>query len=160
MYLNIDAGISVPVEAEGWDINPFFGGYAAGNSPSFQPVRTGTDSMDAWAAIMAGEIIDASSVYAFGGGGSSDHMSTVGGDFVPGASQYLGFRFLPDGGSTWLYGWMQVTFTVNQPGGLIQSWAWENSGAGIQAGVVPEPGAWLLSIIAAALAGCRRKRAS
>ena len=31
----------------GWDINPFFGGASLWNSPTFQPVRSGTNATDA-----------------------------------------------------------------------------------------------------------------
>lgn len=147
IYLNLDLGTTATAEFTGWDINPFFGGYAVGNSAAFQPVRDGTANNDTMVTIPLATVIGPALTYSTGNGGSSDHMNTVGGSFVPGQSHYIGFRFTPDGGSSTFYGWLRVIFTINQPGGLIQDWAYENSGSTIQAGAtgapIPEPGVGL-----------------
>src|SRR5205823_53427 len=46
VYINIDNGSTAFAQFTGWDINPFFGGVGVGNSPAFQPARTGTGNQD------------------------------------------------------------------------------------------------------------------
>jgi len=50
VYLNLETGswnTNINSPQVGWDINPFFGGSVIWNSPSFQPVRTGTSEFSA-----------------------------------------------------------------------------------------------------------------
>lgn len=160
IYLNLDTGATAGAEFAGWDLNPFFGGFAVANSADFQPARAGAGNTDMLVAYTLGTLINSSLLFSSGPGGSSTHMASVGGAFPLGSPAYLGFRFTPDGAGSTAYGWMQVTFTVNQPGGQINDWAWDNSGQAISAGAVPEPAAGLLATFGAALLWVRRRGAA
>lgn len=161
VYLNMDNGSTSTNPITGWDINPFFGGYGVANSASFQPVRVGTGIEDALLNLDAGAYIGSTSVFASGDGGSATHTGTDPGQFALGTPGYIGFRFLKDNTSGPYYGWMRVTFTANTTGGLIHSWAYDDSGGSILAGAlltVPEPGR--ASLVALGFVGMllRRRR--
>lgn len=149
VYLDLDSGTASVTfgDVPGWDFNATFGGFTLYNSASFQPARSGTDDLDPIVALTFGDTVDATRNFASADGASDGHMDTVGGTFPPGGERYLGFQFTPDGGLSPFYGWMRVTFTVNQPGGILNDWAWDDSGAAITAGAVPEPSALLLSAL-------------
>lgn len=158
VYLNLDDGATAGAEFSGWDLNPFFGGFAVSNSADCQPARAGTGNTDMLVAYVYGTPVTSSLSYSSGPGGSSDHMASLGGGFPLGAPAYLAFRFTPDGAGTPAYGWMKVTFTVNLPGGQINEWAWDDSGQAIAVGaIVPEPSAWLLSTCGAMTLLVRRR---
>ncbi len=77
---------------------------------------------------------------------------------------YFGFRFTLDDASpnaavgTTVYGWAQVERVSPSSGRLLQ-WAYEDSGAPIQVGAVPEPGTLsLLALGAAGIAALRKRR--
>lgn len=78
--------------------------------------------------------------------------------FNSGESGYFGFKFKTD---TPLYGWARATFTEGANGGVtIHEWAYEDSGAPIQVGAIPEPETAVLGLAGLALgaAGLRRWR--
>ncbi len=80
--------------------------------------------------------------------------------FTFGNTSYLGFQFNPSGSLT-LYGWAEVTFTADNQGSItVHRWAYDDSGAAIQVGAVPEPAAAAtgLGLLALGAAGLRRKR--
>jgi hypothetical protein len=74
-YLDVDAGLVVPLEGDGWDINPLYGGEGIGNSPSFQPVRAPTSISSAVKNLAFGQMVTSSSIYASGFAGSDSHMA-------------------------------------------------------------------------------------
>lgn len=89
-------------------------------------------------------------------------MSLGDGEWVGTDHQYMGVRFLGDGDL--YYGWMEMSIEPEMPLNMtIHSWAYNSQpGAGIVAGVVPEP-----STIALMLCGAfaifaihRRKQSS
>ena len=145
VYLNVETGVSNTNSlspTSGWDVNFFFGGSAIWNAPAFQPVRSGTGSLDAVLNLATGTIVDggdtfSTAVQGAGGqdpggpayGGSETHMGAGAGQFVAGSEGYLGFRL---NGSN--YGWMRVVFTNNTGGALIKEWAYDDSGAGVAVG--------------------------
>jgi autotransporter-associated beta strand protein len=123
----------------GWDINPFFGGSVLWNSPTFQPVRIGTNATDAVVNLEEGSMVGSSSVFSTftqgpggqnpggpGYGSSEAHLGNGVGQFVSGSEGYIGFRTSDDH-----YGWMRVILTNNTGGALIKEWAYEDSGANI-----------------------------
>lgn len=121
----------------GADINFFFDGAGISNdadgaaaSPSLEFVRVGGGTLDTAANLPLGTVINASSTFASGFGGSSDHINNTFTDGVPG---YLGFS-LDDGGTT-LFGWMEVTLTPNTGGGTIHEWGYHDQGFQATAGV-------------------------
>ena len=70
-------------------------------------------------------------------------------------STYYGFSLL--GGQT-LYGWMKVSLDASS--GSVEQWAYEDSGAPIQVGAVPEPAsaAALAALLAGSAAAMKRRR--
>ena len=81
----------------------------------------------------------------------TSHPTWAQGDPTP---QYVGFRFDPGGSGTTVYGWFRMTYD-SASNATIDQWAWEDSGAGIAIGAIPEPGTALLGE-----AGRRRRRAA
>ena len=163
VYLDLDGGGGglVAEEATGWDINPFFGGEGIANSPSFHPVAA-TLVLDAPVLnLTLGQTVNGASVFAstYPGGYSSSatHIGTNPGQFISGSEGYIGFNFTPNGGGGPLYGWMRVELSNTGSTGLIREWAYENSGAAITVGAVPEPSA-ALSLLAGMAAFCYRRR--
>ena len=132
VYLNIDNGVASSAEFAGWDINPFFGGFAVGSSPAFQPARTGSGNSAPLLALGAGATVNGSLLYSAGHGGSETHLGAGANRFGLGQEAYLGFRFTTDGNAGPYYGWMRVVFTANIPGGVIKDWAYETGGTAIQ----------------------------
>lgn len=157
VYLDLDSGATGTAEFNGWDINPFFGGSAVGSSADFQPAREGTGNMDTIIQLDLLDMIDSSLFYSSGETGSSNHLGAPG-NFQDGAEGYLGFRFVKNDASGPYYGWMRLTLTANTPGGLVHDWAWEDSGAAIPAGVVPEPTHLMLSLLGFTSMLLRRQR--
>lgn len=143
VFINITEFLRGAWAGSSWDINPFFGGLGIANSPSFQPVRTGTGNEDPILALAFGESVDASSQFAAGWGGSgaeddSGHLGPAAGQFVDGQTGYLGFQLLREGLVN--YGWMRVNLTRNGDTGLILDWAFNDSGGSILTGAVSDPG--------------------
>ena len=71
------------------------------------------------------------------------HHDVITAPWVPGSTGYAGFTF-DEGGTTSVYGWMQISF---DPGGetfTVEQWAYEDSGAPIQVAAIPEPSTMLL----------------
>ncbi len=140
VYLDIDTGISSTSLITGWDINPFFGGAAIGNSAEFQPARFGTNNDDPIMRLYYGDLVDGSLFYSTGEGGSGYPVSHLGagmGQFAPGEEGYIGFKFTTNDASGPYYGWLRVVLTNDTAGGVIRDWAYDDTGAPIQA---PEPG--------------------
>jgi len=140
VYINVDLTKQnhVVTSTGGWDLNPFFGGIGIANSPTFQPVRSGTGSEDPIICLAATSVIGGSATFAadlgWGGSGAEDESGHLGRgalQFADGKAGYLGFKL--DTGNVPLYGWMRVVLTANG-NGVIQSWAYDNSGAAIVAG--------------------------
>ena len=97
--------------------------------------------------------IDATS--AFSGDGF------YGGVAIPdGQTGFIGFKFDPDvpAGAQTYYGWFRMSVN-STTGGRVIDWAYDNTGAGIKAGAVPEPGSLaMLAMGALGLSRWRRRR--
>ncbi|WOO39812.1 hypothetical protein [Rubellicoccus peritrichatus] len=80
--------------------------------------------------------------------------------FTSGENGYIGFQFRPAG--TTLYGWAEVVLTEGGDTGTFEivQWAYEDTGANIQTGAIPEPAtvATGLGALALGAAGLRRWR--
>ncbi|OYV04926.1 MAG: hypothetical protein CFE26_14285, partial [Verrucomicrobiales bacterium VVV1] len=151
VYLNVETGswnTNINSPQAGWDVNPFFGGSVMWNSPTFQPVRTGTGEMDAVVNVAAGSTVGSGSTYSTfvqgpggenpGGPGygiSETHMGAGVGQFVSGTEGYLGFRL---NGTD--YGYMRVVLTNNSGGAVIKDWAYDTSGASVVVGGIRQVG--------------------
>lgn len=161
VYLDIDTATTSTSVITGWDINPFFGGFALGNSAAFQPVRTGTGNSDTILNLAYGTLVDSLLNYATGEAGSSDHIGGGANQFTDGASGYLGFKFTTNSNAGPFYGWMRLTLTANTSGATIHDWAYDNTGSGIYIGsltAVPEPSRAMLLLIGLTSAFFRRQR--
>ncbi len=161
VYLDIDTATTSASVITGWDINPFFGGFAIGNSAAFQPVRAGTGNSDAILNLAYGTLVDSLLNYTTGEAGSSDHIGGGANQFTVGNEGYLGFKFTTNGNSGPFYGWMRMTVTVNTPGGTIHDWAYDNTGAGLLVGsltAVPEPSRAMLGLAGLLALALRRRR--
>ncbi|WP_397385884.1 PEP-CTERM sorting domain-containing protein [Prosthecobacter sp.] len=158
VYIDIDTGAFSTSTFTGWDINPFFGGSAIGNSAAFQPARLGLNNDDPIVNLSYGTLVDASLFYSTGEGGSGDPVSHLGFDsnqFQPGVEGYLGFMFTTNDSAGPYYGWMRVLLNNNVPGGLIKDWAYDNTGAPIP---TPEPGRAALLLLGIVGLVTRRQR--
>ena len=162
VYLNVVTGVSGPTPASvpGWDLNAwsatnllFYANNAA--SPNDGIVVGLGSSLTQADNLPTGSLIDGTYVY-----GRTPSSETTGATaFTLNSSNNLvGFRFLNETTTTINYGWMRLAVGVTlgaQPRSIME-YAYENSGAGIQAGVVPEPATWSL-LGAVALIGRRRR---
>lgn len=151
VYLDLNTGnwnTNLNSPQSGWDINPFFGGSVLWNSPTFQPVRSGTGNSDAVVNLAAGVSVSSGSTYSTfvqGAGGenpggpgygiSENHIGAGSGQFVAGQEGYIGFQL--DGSN---YGWMRVVLTNNTGGALIKEWAYDNGGASLAVANVKRTG--------------------
>lgn len=161
VYLDIDTATTSTSVITGWDINPFFGGFALGNSAAFQPVRTGTGNSDTILNLAYGTLVDSLLNYATGEAGSSDHIGGGANQFTDGASGYLGFKFTTNSNAGPFYGWMRLTLTANTSGATIHEWAYDNTGSGLFVGsltAVPEPSRTMLLIAGGCFASLQRQR--
>ena len=139
VYINIGNGQFGSSPVSGWDLNPFFGGLFIANSPNFQPARIGDYCEDAIVRLAATSVIGGNLTYSSDWGGSGaeggqGHLGSGPLQFADGKSGYFGFKLVSEEADP-LYGWMQVVLTENGANGRIQSWAYENSGGTILAGV-------------------------
>ena len=74
-----------------------------------------------------------------------------------GTQGYVGFSaMLAD--TTLAYGWALVTLQDDNTPGVIHSWAYEDTGAPITAGAIPEPSHTLLVVLGLASLALRRRR--
>ena len=147
----------------GADANFFAGGIGISNDAdqtsmmaSWQPVRSGIGNTDAIVNLTPGTLVDGSSVTGddFGAsGGAVTHFAT----FTSGTPGYIGYSVVLSDNTT-AYGWMRVTLRNDNMEGVIHEWAYENSGAPIEVGAIPEPSLTLLASIGLAALTLRRKR--
>lgn len=161
IYLDIDGGGLVAEEATGWDLNAFFGGEGIANSPNFHPVAATVTLDSPILNLTPGTLVNGSNIFSStypGGYSSSDsHVGNSAGQFNSGSEGYIGFMFTTNDSSGPLYGWMRVGLSNTGNNGLIREWAYEDSGAGIAVGAVPEPSV-ICSLIAGVVMFCPRRR--
>ena len=144
--------MSSPVN--GWDVNAFYGGKVLANSPGFQPVRSGVVGNSLIVNLGAGASVDSASMFstftwdndhnvntaAIPGYGTSQMLTTYGGNFTPGSEGYLGFKLYTGANYTVpVYGWMRVQLGGATP--VIKDWAYDNSGAAIVVGGIQQTAA-------------------
>ena len=72
-------------------------------------------------------------------------------------SGYIGYKVVLSDNTT-AYGWMRVTLQNDNTPGVIHEWAYEDSGAPITVGAIPEPSLPLLASLGLVALTLRRKR--
>lgn len=140
VYFNIvtGAGGTTGGGVAGWDINLYLTGSAlyffwpSAPAASFGGLATGT----VYQSLTAGAVIDATGTYsvASGGGGAANYVNWQ----VASTGKYLGVRFFNESTSAINYGWLQLD--TGASGGFpatINSYCYDNTGAGITAGTTP-----------------------
>lgn len=100
-------------------------------------------------AVAAGSEINGSSVGSNMAGWLAYGSQMPNAQFIGAANRYLGLAFSGETGLR--YGWIRVSIDSTLGRFTIHDWAYEDTGAGIRAGVVPAPGA--LGLLAAGAAG-------
>ena len=161
IYLDVDAGTLVGIDAAGWDINPFFGGEGIANSAAFQPVRTSSALYAPVVNLALGQKVGPTSMFGSGFNGSGDPVSHIGnspGQFVSSTEGYLGFKLTTNASAGPYYGWMRVVLSNTGSTGLIRDWAYETSGSEISISAVPEISYSALPLISAGFMILRRRR--
>jgi hypothetical protein len=132
-----------PSGSTAWDINLFFGGEGIGNSDTAQVVTASTATNATVLNLSAPTTVSSSSVYPVSFSGSTAHVGEGSDQFMSGTRGYIGMRidattFESNAGTGYYYGWMQVTLNDTGSIGAIHDWAWDDSGAAITVGAVPE----------------------
>ena len=145
LYLNFVTGAAstVPVPPTGWDFNPYNRGDGlAFFSPDFPAVQGMLASGSTALALLGGETIGSTSLYQSG--------QVLGTPFHSSGVRYTGFRFQNEATGQLNYGWAQLTTTAGTPAGFpaaLLGYAYDNTGAPLTAGQVPEPHSnWMLAI--------------
>ena len=155
IYLNLVTGATstTAVPVAGWDFNPY------NNGPGltfYSPVLiagqgTLISGSTAAQSLLGGELI--------GGSGLYQSAQVSGTDFRLVSGRYAGLRFYNEATSQLNYGWakLSTTATTGFPAAIL-GYAYEDSGAAIVAGAIPEPSALGLLITSAiGLIGRRRR---
>ena len=136
----------------GWELNPYASGtrmYAVpNNNADHGGASVGTAIVSS--VLNSGDVI--SDLSAFTGNGF------YGAGVPAGQTGFIGFRFDPDSvaGAQTFYGWIRITAGADPAAGSVVDWAYDDTGASIAAGAVPEPGS--LALLAMGLAGFARRR--
>ena len=137
----------------GWDVN-FYKGTTALRWWYNTGVYAVYNAANHVAALGPGVLVDGSS--------SLGTWQTMTPEFT-GTTAFMGVKFF-DSANDPLYGWIRITGGPdNAIPATIVDWAYENSGAGIMTGVVPEPNSLALGCLAAGAAGLaawRRRKAA
>lgn len=157
LYLNVVTGTlsTAATPPAGWDINPYNSGTGLGFFAPATPSGQGTLASGPTAlALIGGETIGPAGLY--------QPDQALGTNFHVTATQYAGFRFLNESTGQTNYGWLQIRTTGGgaAPGfpASLLAYAYENTGASLTAGQLPEPGSTgLLALGLLALAGGRRR---
>jgi hypothetical protein len=164
IYLNVVTGVSAttPAGAPGWDINPWGSGSffvysaASGGVVSGFAGGTSTTLVD---NLPLSTLIDASSPNY----GTSNSVETTGSTafLLNSSSNYAGFRFLNEVTGVTNYGWIEFSLSTafNSQPRTVVAYAYDDSGAGILVGAVPEPSTFaLFGVMAAGALGVREWR--
>ena len=155
LFVDIDGGTTgaSTTAVPNWDVNFFLGGAGIYTNTNFQTVSSTTGG-DLAAAINlpSGTLVQSSLDYSTASTitGSSAHMGTGLDQFAANNSGFLGFSFDPGDGVK--YGWARVTFLNSGPSGTLHEWAYDSTGASLEAGTVPEPSTYALLLGVMALA--------
>ena len=144
VYVNFVTGASAAVALSGYDFNPYNNGFGLTFfAPDF-PNSQGTLVTGATAqALLGGETIGSSGIY--------QPSQALGTNFLITGVSFAGLRFWNESTSQLNYGWAKVSTTAGTgfPATLL-GYAYEDTGAPIFAGQIPEPGAVGLLVLSGA----------
>lgn len=145
------------------DANFLLGGLGVTNdadedstAPSWQPVRSAANNTDPIVSLGIGAVVSGGVLVGddFGAsGGANSHFPA----FPSGTAGFIGFQLELDD-TTLVNGWMEVTLQNDNTPGTIHQWAFEDSGASIRVGQIPEPGQAVLSLLGLTLLALRRRK--
>jgi hypothetical protein len=159
IYMNVVNGAAVgnPPPA-GWDINPYSVGAPGTTFNLWGPTA------NTWFAIggatgdytlPTGTLISGAAALFFRPGGTTSAQDDV---TLNSTDNIFGFRFINEAmGNQVQFGWVRISFGANLGTRSITEYAYDDTGAGVLAGVVPAPGALALLGLAG-LVGPRRRR--
>ncbi len=155
VYLNVVTGAFGAAPPAGWDLNPYsalsgqFNLWGATTTTWFSPNGTG-NGVDGTYPLAAGTMIAGPTTSFFRTGGALD----VGTQVTLNATNLFGFRFANEaqaGANN--FGWVAIRFDADAGTRRITSFAYQNDGSGIMAGVVPEPGTYAMMALGLAAMG-------
>jgi hypothetical protein len=176
IYINLVTKASTSAPNSGWDINPyvnagsstFFGMYLpAVTTKLVKSSAAGAGGADV-AKLPAGATIDSTSTFIGQPAQFGFMNNATVGDWTGTGLGYMGLQFREPGvnGGATMYGWVQISKAIageppaTGPTGItFVDWAYDDTGAPIAAGNVPEPSS--LALLAAGAIGLlvRRGRA-
>jgi hypothetical protein len=167
VYLNVATGVfaTAPAGSPGWDVNPWSSSALNFFTPTPNPgggemIGTGTNYLNLFNQLGTFQVGPAGT-YANAGSTTISAGTPLN---LNSSNNYMGFRFINETMANQVqYGWLQVTLSTTAQGQprAVVSYAYENSGAPITVGAVPEPSTMaLLGVMAAGALGVRawRKR--
>ena len=137
LYLNLVTGTisTASVPPVGWDINPYNSGTGFGFFAPAVPSGQGTLASGPTAlSLLGGQTIGLAGIY--------QPDQALGTNFQITGIHYAGFRFLNESTGTSNYGWIKLSTTGGAGSGFpakLLGYAYENTGAAITAGQIPEP---------------------
>ena len=169
VQLNLITGAHASSGVAGWDFDPYFSGegltFTANADSSYTTkgaiVGTGTEA----SALSFGTVIGSGSSYINNISSGSNYAATDVNFNVVG-QEYMGLRFWNENTSSINYGWVLLSTghsssvtSYGYPAAIV-AYAYDDSGASITTGAVPEPASALLSVVGACCLGFIRRRRS
>ena len=157
IYLNIATGQSGGNTVPGWNVNPWGSAFLDMFNPSLPGGSVYVGSATGYFNLPMGTLISGASTFTSGGNDPAFALN------LNSSNNLIGFQFQNSVSNTLEYGWMRISLAGTsgaQPRAIVE-YAYENSGAGIMAGAIPEPSTLaLLGVMAAGALGVRawRKR--
>lgn len=157
VYLNVVNGATgASSSLSGWDLNPwsssalnFFSSTTSGQTVATGMMGSGTVANN----LAAGTLISGASTFTTNVG-----TQTTTGLNLNSSNNLFGFKFWDETAGAFRYGWVRVSLGATaggQPRSIVE-YAYENTGAGIQAGAVPGPAG--LAALAMGAVGIRSRR--
>ena len=153
LYINLVTGAATtPSSTPGYDLNPYVAG---GNWRNFGP-SSDIGAASVISSLTAGTLIDASGAYIAQGSGTGFAAAF-------GTTAILGIRFVRESDSATLFGWVRLTLPGSPAAtaaGTLVDYAYEDTGAGINAGATtpaPTAGMAVLALGGVGMLARRRK---
>ncbi len=156
VYLNLQTGANStsPAAAPGWDINPWgstnlqFFNTAGNGYMRYSGVTGAAGNLD------LGQLIDASG--SFNTANNTAVFGANAGEWDLNSDNLLGVVFL-DSAAAVRFGWVRIGVGATVTQRSIVDYAYENSGAGLNAGMVPAPASLALFGLAGGMVARRRR---